>query len=131
MLTKRLLERIKFMDMPPLTPPNKPLNRLFWRLLLVSACVLVFSFALHAKVAVYGHTTQPTPSTASKLWLSTSRVDSPPLCFDLFPFWVVALLGCLFSWQASGRYHELREAAVPELRGQRYFRRFLRPPPPR
>jgi len=117
------------MDMPPLTSPDRPLNPLFWRILLLLACVLVFSFALHAKVAVYDHGTQPRPSTSSKLWLTGAKIDLPSTT-SLFPlFWLTAFLACLISWRSEPRYHAVSETVARELRRQQYLHRFLRPPP--
>jgi hypothetical protein len=117
------------MDMPPLTSPERPLNPVFWRILLLLACVLVFSFALHAKVAVYDHGTRPQSSTSSKLWLMGVKTELPSTT-SLFPlFWLTAFLTGLISWRSEQRYHLVSETVARELRRQQYLHRFLRPPP--
>jgi hypothetical protein len=115
--------------MSPRTPPDRRLSTGVWRILLLLACVLVFSFALHAKVAVYDHGTQPQPSTSSKLWLSGLKTESPASSSVFSLFWFAAFLICLISWQAARRYYAVCETVAPELRRQRHLRRFLRPPP--
>jgi hypothetical protein len=117
------------MDMPPLTSPDRPLNPVFWRILLLLACVLVFSFALHAKTAVYDHSSQPQPSTSSKLWLTAFKTELPSASSLFFLFWFSASLICLISWQREQRYHAVCGTAARELRRQQYLHRFLRPPP--
>ena len=120
------------MDMPPLTSPDRPLNPVFWRILLLLACVLVFSFALHAKTAVYERGSHPQASTSSKLWLTGIKTEQPstaPVVSLLF--WFAAFLTCLVCRQMERRYHAVCETAAPELRRQQYLHRFLRPPPAR
>ena len=129
-LTNSRLVRIIYMDMPPLTAPDRPLSPVLWRTLLLLACILVFSFALHAKLAVYGHV-QPQPSTSSKLWQSSDWKVELPVAIPLASlFWIASLiLSTLFCLRVSQRYHEVCEIAVPELRRQQFLHRFLRPPP--
>jgi hypothetical protein len=116
------------MDMPPLTAPDRPLSPVFWRIMLLLACVLVFNFALHAKLAAYDHG-QPQASTSSKLWLTACKAELPP-AVPIFPlFWIAAFIACLFHCQAAQRYHAVCETAIPELRRQQFLHRFLRPPP--
>jgi hypothetical protein len=117
------------MDMPPLTSPDRPLNPVLWRVLLVLACVLVFSFALHAKVAVYDHGSRPQPSTSSKLWLTGLRTDLPSTTSLISLFWLATFLTGLISWWSEQRYHAVSETVARELRRQQYLHRFLRPPP--
>jgi len=117
------------MDMPPLTSPDRPLNPVFWRILLLLACVLVFSFALHAKVAAYDHGSQPQPSTSSKLWLTGLKIELPSANSLFLLFWFAAFLVCLISWQREQRCHAVCETTARQLRRQRYLHRFLRPPP--
>ena len=117
------------MDMPPLTPPDRPLNPVFWRILLLLACVLVFSFALHAKVAVYDHGSQPQPSTSSKLWLTGLKTEVPSATSLFTLFWLATFLTCLIFWQFEERYHAVCGSEARELRRQQYLHRFLRPPP--
>jgi hypothetical protein len=117
------------MDMPPLTSPDRPLNLVFWRILLLLACVLVFSFALHAKVAVYDHGSQPQPSTASKLWVSGLKTELPSTTSLISLLWLAVFLTSLISWQFEQRYHGVCETVVGEVGRQQYLHRFLRPPP--
>ena len=117
------------MDMPPLTPPDRPLNPVFWRILLLLACVLVFGFALHAKVAAYDHGSQPQPSTSSKLWLTGLKIELPSATSLFFLFSFAAFLSCVISWQREQRYHAVCGTVARELRRQQYLNRFLRPPP--
>ena len=117
------------MDMPPLTAPDRPLNSVFWRILLLLACVLVFSFALHAKVAVYDHGSQPQPSTSSKLWLTGLKSEVSSTASFASLLWLAAFLICLISWQFEQRYHAVCETVVYELRRRHYLHRFLRAPP--
>src|SRR5215472_3114277 len=117
------------MDMPPLTSLDRPLNPVFWRVLLLLACVLVFSFALHAKVAVYDHGSQPQPSTSSKLWIAGLKPELPSATSLFSLFWFATFLVCLISWRLEQRYHADRVIVARELRRQQYLHRFLRPPP--
>ena len=117
------------MDMPPLTSPDRPLNPVFWRMLLLLACVLVFSFALHAKVAAYDHGSQPQPSTSSKLWLTGLRTELPSTTSLIWLFWLATSLASLISWRFEERYHALCGTVARESRRQQYLHRFLRPPP--
>ena len=119
------------MDMRPLTSPDRPLNPVFWRLLLLLACVLVFSFALHAKVAAYDHGSQPQTSTSSKLWLTGLGTELPFTTSLLSLFWLATFLTGLISWRFEERYHALCGTVARELRRQQYLHRFLRPPPQR
>ena len=117
------------MDMPPLTSPDRPLNPVFWRMLLLLACVLVFSFALHAKMAVYDHGSQPQPSTSSKLWLTGLRTELPSATSLISLFWLATFLTSLISRRFEERYHALCGTVTRESRRRQYLHRFLRPPP--
>lgn len=113
--------------MPPLTTPARPLNPAIWRLLLVLACVLVFSFALNAKVAGYGQS-GPEASTSSKLWAQDGKFETPDLSSMTTLLWLAAFLAAILLPGRSGRYQE--EFVVAQaMRRQRYLHRFLRPPP--
>ena len=48
---------------------------------LIAACVLVFLFAFHAKMGVYGHgvIVKPHTATSSKLWVKSQRMPEPTL----------------------------------------------------
>jgi len=115
------------MDMPPLTPPDKPLHPVFWRSLLVMACVLVFSFALHAKVAVYGQI-RPQASTASKLWVNDIRPAAPIVVVLPLLVWLAVFLSIMVRWSDKESYCT-RPVLAQERRRQQYLHRFLRPPP--
>ncbi len=51
-----------------------------WRSLPITACVLVFLFAFHAKTAVYSHGfgANPDTATSSKLWVKNQKIPKPP-----------------------------------------------------
>jgi len=117
------------MDMPPLTPPDQPLPPLLWRVLLLLACVLVFSFALHAKVAVYGHSTQPQPGTSSKLWTNGMRFEAPPENPSLPLLWLTLFLVSIIWLTPSSRLQETRVVVARTRSSQQFLHRFLRPPP--
>jgi len=115
--------------MPPLTSLAKPLNPATWRLLLVVACVLVFCFALHAKMAVYVHG-KAQASTSSKMWPNETKSGPPSLTLAARLFWLAFLFPSILLSEALWRYH-LSPVKVRQLRLQRYVHRFLRPPPAR
>jgi len=119
------------LDMPPLTSPSKPLNPVCWRLLLLTACVLVFAFALHAKVSVYHQSPQPQTSTSAKLWMNVQKLASQPPSVSGRALWLAAFMVWLLSLRPG-----LRVAVVDPTPGivrarQLYLQRFLRPPPVR
>ena len=115
--------------MPPWTDPDKPLSPTWWRLLLVAACVLVFTFALNAKVAVYQQSPQPQTSTSAKLWLNGERTEMPPS----FPGFLVLCFAALVCSLVSKGRETWQVVAyrtwVPAPASQHYLHRFLRPPP--
>lgn len=119
--------RIISMDMPPLTPPDKPLSPVLWRVLLLLACVLVFAFALHAKVAVYGDT-QPHPSTSSKLWRDGAKFE-PPQAAPIGLLWLTVILSTLLAPTIVRPYQASPVVPSSERRRRQHVRRFLRPPP--
>jgi hypothetical protein len=96
-------------------------------MLLVVACVLVFSFALHAKVAVYQHS-QPQASTASKMWTSGAKFEAPALTANLPVLWLLAVVAAMHLSKASWNL-SLAPTKAREIRRQQYLHRFLRPPP--
>jgi uncharacterized BrkB/YihY/UPF0761 family membrane protein len=115
--------------MPPLTAPEKPLSPACWRFLLVVACVLVFAFAVQAKVSVYHQSTQPQTSTSAKLWLNAEKTTGQPLAPSVSVLWFATLLLSVFAPR-----NELRFAVVicapGVVRARHLFlQRFLRPPP--
>ena len=126
-LTKFGLSRIISRNMPPLTPPHRPMNAAFWRVLLLLACMLVFSFALHAKLAVYGHS-QPQSSTSSKLWTSEAKIGAPSM--DTGWLLLSLLLVTLYLQLTRNSHGYTAEpVVVRESRRRRHLSRFLRPPP--
>ena len=50
-----------------------------WRWLPITACVLVFLFAFHAKTAAYGDglNVKPHTATSSKLWIKGQKIPKP------------------------------------------------------
>jgi hypothetical protein len=58
-----------------------------WRWLPITACLLVFLFAFHAKTAVYGPSlnVKPDTATASKLWVKDKAVPPRPAPVGLIP----------------------------------------------
>jgi hypothetical protein len=123
------LRRIITVDMPPLTAPDKPLSPVSWRLLLLVACVLVFAFALHAKVAVYHQSASPQTSTSAKLWISGEKMSGQPLSPSVGLLWFAMLVLLGFSPRTEARI-EVADHAPGVLRARRLFlQRFLRPPP--
>jgi len=129
--TKYGLARIINVDMPPLMPPDRPMNPMCWRTLLLVACVLVFAFALHAKVAVYGNASQPHASTSSKLWLSGEKLQQQPVAPVTTVFWLAVFLVSIYRFdrQPALRYQAICESVPPAQGSQLYLHRFLRPPP--
>jgi hypothetical protein len=102
------------------------------RNLLLGLCALVFSFALHAKMAVYNGTApvKVTTATASKLWLDGQRMQTrsvesnPSVLLSMAVFCPGGL--CLH------REPIVQRAVVTSRFGTstlHYRRRFLRPPP--
>src|SRR5580692_2173351 len=117
------------MDMPPLTAPEKPLSPACWRFLLLIACVLVFAFAVQAKVSVYHQSTQPQTSTSAKLWLNAEKTTGQPLAPSVSALWFATLLFGAFSPRYESRAAVLVcDPAVVRAR-QHFLQRFLRPPP--
>lgn len=118
-------------DMPPLTPPDRPLNPWVWRVMLLLACVLVFSFALHAKLGVYATGAQPDPSTASKLWMSDATWHMNTAAPTAPLIWLAVLLSALLWTRQVRRCVAVPIVSVREQRRRQYLHRFLRPPPAR
>ncbi len=99
-----------------------------WRFLLLACCVLVFLFALHAKVSVYQQNHIDT-STSSKLWLSGEKHEPPPLSTGVTLSWFAAALVFFLHSQSERRYDAVCRAPAPASPSQLYLHRFLRPPP--
>ena len=114
--------------MSPLTSPEKTLGPAYWRLLLLGACMLVFAFALHAKVSVYQRGNHIDTSTSSKLWLDGQRQVLRPISQSLTAFFSFFLIYFLYK-RSKGRYDAVYRAPVPVQLSQLYLHRFLRPPP--
>ena len=117
--------------MPPLTAPDKPLNPMFWRLLLLVACLLVFAFALHAKVAVYQSSAAPQTSTSAKLWISGEKMSAPALSSSACLLWFATLVVLIFPLRRETRIEVVERAPAVLLARQLFMQRFLRPPPSR
>jgi hypothetical protein len=115
--------------MPPLRSPDKPLNPVFWRILLLLACLLVFSFALHAKVAVYSGTSHPQASTSSKLWLTGQKSQPETIVPPMTLVWLATFITSLLCWQGVLPYQQGPALEIRGLGRQQYLSRFLRPPP--
>ena len=123
------LQRIILVDMPPLTSPEKPLSPACWRFLLLVACVLVFAFAVHAKVSVYHQSTQPQTPTSAKLWLNAEKTTGQPLAPSVSVLWFATLLFWVFSSRYESRFAvPVCDPVVVRAR-QHFLQRFLRPPP--
>jgi hypothetical protein len=117
--------------MPSLTAPDKFFSPSCWRLLMLAACVLVFAFALHAKVSVYQQGGHVDTSTSSKLWLDGDRQVSQPISQSLTVFWLASVLIYLLYKQSERRYDAVYRTPAPVQLSQLYLHRFLRPPPHR
>jgi hypothetical protein len=100
-----------------------------WRILLILACVLVFSFALHAKVAGYGPPFGPHPSTSSKLWLNGDKLHPPVVAPAPAPLWLAAFLAGVVVPRTLRNNQLVFAAATVAHHRMVYQRRFLRPPP--
>ena len=102
-----------------------------WQTPVLALCGLLFFFALHAKIAVYGGPPlKVTPSTASKLWANGQKmqgasVDSSPNAL----FWVASFCLCALCLNRVGRVQRVLITPYPADPTLRYRRRFLRPPP--
>ena len=118
-------------DMPPLTTPDHPLNPQVWRVMLLLACVLVFAFALHAKLGVYGSGSQPDASTASKLWTNVVKWEPPPTIPSAGMTWLAVLLTVFLCTGQVCRFVAAPVAVPREQSSRQYLHRFLRPPPVR
>jgi hypothetical protein len=107
-------------------------NAVFRRAMLLVLCALVLFFAFHAKLAIYdgGAPVKITPSTASKLWLSSQKMEAQTLeSASAILFWIA--FSCLFSLYLRREPRVSAVLAVPPPRyfALRYLHRFLRPPP--
>lgn len=109
----------------------KTFNTRVWRWLLLSACALVFAFALQAKVGVYDHGRILTvsPSTSAKLWLNGERIQqhSTVPVLELLSFLVVMLAQLLLYRTPHAGLSAF--APTPRKLRLRDLHRTLRPPP--
>ncbi len=102
------------------------------RTLLLTLCVLVFMFALHAKTAVYngGASAKVTPSTASKLWLNGQKMEVRFVDSDSgVLFWMAVLCAIGLYLHRQLRVQSAFIPPAPRNFPLRYLHRFLRPPP--
>jgi hypothetical protein len=99
--------------------------------MLLLACVLVFSFALHAKLGVYVVGAHPDPSTASKLWMSDATWHLNPAAPPATLIWLAVLLSVLLGTHWVHRGVVAPIVSVREQQKRQYLHRFLRPPPTR
>jgi hypothetical protein len=107
-------------------------NKAMQRALLLTMCALVFMFALRAKTVGYNGDAPPkvTPSTASKLWLSSQKMELQST--DTSPavlFWMAVI--CLFGLflHREPRVWDIYLTPPPTRVALKYLHRFLRPPP--
>jgi hypothetical protein len=112
-----------------LTAPEKPLSPACWRFLLLVACVLVFAFAVQAKLSVYHESTRPQTFTSAKLWLNAEKTTGQPLAASVSVLWFATLLLWVFSPQYESRFAVIVCDPVVVRPLQHFLRRFLRPPP--
>lgn len=107
-------------------------NERVWRMLLLTLCVLVFMFALHAKTAVYngGAPTKVTPSTASKLWLNGQKMEVQSVDLESgMLFWLAVPCSIAPYLNLESRVQGAFIPPAPRNIPLRYLHRFLRPPP--
>jgi hypothetical protein len=100
------------------------------RFLLVLSCVLVFSFAFHAKVAIYHQPGHIDGSTASKMWLSGGKLEPETAGPGLMLFWFSTLLLLLLPPLADHYFVRTHAPERVPLSAEFHGSRFQRPPPP-
>ncbi len=95
------------------------------------SCVLVFSFAFHAKIAAYYPPGHLDTTTASKLWLNFDQAELGTPLSDGGALWFVAWAALLVGSSSllSRRYQEGRRRPVPTPLNLFNVRHHLRPPP--
>lgn len=101
------------------------------RFLLLLSCALVFLFAFHAKTAIYNNPSHIDGSTASKMWLTGTKLECDISASDAFAVWIFALFLLVVVPSMERRFENLRLAPVAVPRNQVYLERFFRPPPVR
>jgi hypothetical protein len=99
------------------------------RILLVLSCVLVFSFAFHAKVAIYHHPGHLDNSTSSKMWPAGGKLESGLLGPELMVFCLFACLLFVLCPPAQQRLAAIRRSPILLPRDEFRSKRFQRPPP--
>lgn len=106
-------------------------KEMFWRTLIVAICALVFFFALHAKTSMYDSTgVKVTPSTASKLWLNSHKIEIPSQQPNSGLLFCIALLSLFVLYLERDRQRcEALSIQGPSNLPLQYLHRFLRPPP--
>lgn len=102
-----------------------------WRLLLVLSCVLVFSFAFHAKIAAYYHPGHVDTSTSSKLWMNGDKAEPGTPLSDGTVLWFVAWVALLVSSAFFYRQQKHRDRPATSPINLLNLRLYLRPPPRR
>lgn len=115
--------------MPPLTSPQRTLGVVCERLLLLAACVLVFAFALHAKVAVYEQSSQPQTSTSAKLWLTGEKTAPEPIFPSIGVLWFAVLAVWLIRQRPATQPVGFERAPVMLHAQQVFLNRLLHSPP--
>ncbi len=102
-----------------------------WRFLLVFSCVLVFSFAFHAKIAAYYPPGHLDTSTSSKLWVNGDQAELGTPLSDSVALWFVAWVALLVGSSSLlfRRYQERLRRPVPSPLNLFNVHRHLRPPP--
>ena len=107
-------------------------NNAAWRTLAIVFCALVFFFALHAKTAVYsnGAPAKLTPSTSSKLWSSSQKLETKSFTAGGGLLLWTALF-CLLQPHFRRETHAPGSFLTPPTSDLllRHLHRFLRPPP--
>ena len=99
-------------------------------LIVVVVCALVFLFAYRAKTAVYGPSTaRITPVTASKLWVSSQKMEPAAQNTAVGLSWAIVL--CFFALHRATKplVRPAIKTPVPALLPFIELQRFLRPPP--
>ena len=98
-------------------------------LIVIVVCALVFLFAYHAKTGVYGPSkAKVTPVTASKLWVSSQKMEPAPQSTAMV-LWAAVL--CFFALTMTPKplLRHAVETPTPALLPSFEWHRFLRPPP--
>ncbi len=103
-------------------------------LLITLAAAVVFLFAFHAKVGVYGGVpgVKATASTSAKMWLSGQRAEVEPTApSGTWLVWFAILLIHYLYLHRKGAVQTLFRAPAPVRLSLLHWRRCLRPPPVR